>query len=244
MAYADVYEAWRADPEGFWMEAAQAIAWDRAPTRARHGGEGRSGLVRRRDGERVPQRRRSARGGRARRPGGADPRQPRHAQHLPHHLRRAARRHRAARRGAGRPRRGRGRPGGDLHAHDPRGRGRDAGLRADRRRPFRRVRGLRRARAGAADRRLRAQGRARRVLRDRAHARGGIRPPPRRGPGAGPPRARDRRDAPARARAVRRGRGLARLSGGRPSPRPACRCRGTTRPTCSTPRAPRASPRA
>ena len=39
MAYADVYEAWRADPEGFWMEAARAIAWDRAPTRARHGGE-------------------------------------------------------------------------------------------------------------------------------------------------------------------------------------------------------------
>jgi len=34
VAYADVYRAWRDDPEGFWMQAAQAIDWDRLPTKA------------------------------------------------------------------------------------------------------------------------------------------------------------------------------------------------------------------
>ena len=34
MAYKDTYAAWKADPEGFWMEAAKAIDWDREPTRA------------------------------------------------------------------------------------------------------------------------------------------------------------------------------------------------------------------
>jgi propionyl-CoA synthetase len=34
MAYRDVYEAWKADPEGWWMEQAKAIDWDTAPTRA------------------------------------------------------------------------------------------------------------------------------------------------------------------------------------------------------------------
>jgi propionyl-CoA synthetase len=34
MGYREVYEAWRADPEGFWMQAAEAIDWVRAPTRA------------------------------------------------------------------------------------------------------------------------------------------------------------------------------------------------------------------
>jgi propionyl-CoA synthetase len=32
MGYREVYEGWRADPEGFWMEAARAIDWDRAPS--------------------------------------------------------------------------------------------------------------------------------------------------------------------------------------------------------------------
>ncbi|WP_298494734.1 propionyl-CoA synthetase [uncultured Maritimibacter sp.] len=32
--YKDVYEGWKADPEGFWMEAAQAITWDRPPSKA------------------------------------------------------------------------------------------------------------------------------------------------------------------------------------------------------------------
>ena len=34
MAYDEVYAAWQADPEGFWMQAAEAIDWERRPTRA------------------------------------------------------------------------------------------------------------------------------------------------------------------------------------------------------------------
>lgn len=34
MAYKDVYEGWKNDPEGFWMDAAQAIDWDEAPSKA------------------------------------------------------------------------------------------------------------------------------------------------------------------------------------------------------------------
>ena len=34
MGYNDVYEGWKADPEGFWMQAAEAIDWDRKPTKA------------------------------------------------------------------------------------------------------------------------------------------------------------------------------------------------------------------
>lgn len=34
MGYAEVYGQWKADPEGFWMEAAKAIDWTRAPTKA------------------------------------------------------------------------------------------------------------------------------------------------------------------------------------------------------------------
>jgi propionyl-CoA synthetase len=34
MGYREVYEGWKADPEGFWMEAARAIDWDRPPNRA------------------------------------------------------------------------------------------------------------------------------------------------------------------------------------------------------------------
>ena len=34
MTYKDVYAAWQADPEAFWMQAAEAIDWDQAPTRA------------------------------------------------------------------------------------------------------------------------------------------------------------------------------------------------------------------
>ncbi|MBJ3762604.1 propionyl-CoA synthetase [Maribius pontilimi] len=33
-SYADTYAAWKADPDGWWMEQAQAIHWDRAPSRA------------------------------------------------------------------------------------------------------------------------------------------------------------------------------------------------------------------
>ncbi|MEL6690237.1 MAG: AMP-binding protein, partial [Pseudomonadota bacterium] len=34
MGYKDVYAGWQADPEGFWMEAANAIDWVKAPTHA------------------------------------------------------------------------------------------------------------------------------------------------------------------------------------------------------------------
>ncbi|OED50074.1 propionyl-CoA synthetase [Rhodobacteraceae bacterium (ex Bugula neritina AB1)] len=34
MGYQDIYAAWKQDPEGFWMQAAQAISWDKAPTQA------------------------------------------------------------------------------------------------------------------------------------------------------------------------------------------------------------------
>jgi propionyl-CoA synthetase len=34
MAYKDVYAAWKADPEGFWMDAAKAIDWDTPPSKA------------------------------------------------------------------------------------------------------------------------------------------------------------------------------------------------------------------
>lgn len=34
MGYNDVYANWQKDPEAFWMEAAEAIDWDRKPTRA------------------------------------------------------------------------------------------------------------------------------------------------------------------------------------------------------------------
>ena len=34
MSYADVYGRWKSDPESFWMEAAQGIDWDQAPSKA------------------------------------------------------------------------------------------------------------------------------------------------------------------------------------------------------------------
>ncbi|KGB83453.1 propionyl-CoA synthetase [Rhodovulum sp. NI22] len=34
MGYTEVYEAWQKDPEAFWMDAAQAIDWDRPPSKA------------------------------------------------------------------------------------------------------------------------------------------------------------------------------------------------------------------
>ena len=34
MVYAKVYEAWKSDPEAFWMNAAEAIDWDRKPSKA------------------------------------------------------------------------------------------------------------------------------------------------------------------------------------------------------------------
>jgi len=33
-AYRETYESWKSDPEGFWMKAAEAIDWTKAPTKA------------------------------------------------------------------------------------------------------------------------------------------------------------------------------------------------------------------
>ncbi|GGD27343.1 propionyl-CoA synthetase [Sinisalibacter lacisalsi] len=34
MGYKEVYQGWQADPDGFWMEAAKAIEWDKMPSKA------------------------------------------------------------------------------------------------------------------------------------------------------------------------------------------------------------------
>ena len=34
MGYRDIYAAWQADPEGFWMQAATAIDWQKPPSKA------------------------------------------------------------------------------------------------------------------------------------------------------------------------------------------------------------------
>ncbi len=34
MGYKEVYDGWKTDPEAFWMEAAQAIDWDKTPSKA------------------------------------------------------------------------------------------------------------------------------------------------------------------------------------------------------------------
>jgi len=34
MGYAEVYQSWQDDPQGFWMAQAEAIDWDRAPSKA------------------------------------------------------------------------------------------------------------------------------------------------------------------------------------------------------------------
>ncbi|WP_424984421.1 propionate-CoA ligase PrpE [Microbulbifer sp. S227A] len=36
MSYSEVYSGWKNDPEGFWMEAAKGIDWDKAPSKALH----------------------------------------------------------------------------------------------------------------------------------------------------------------------------------------------------------------
>ena len=34
MGYAEVYQSWKADPEGFWMQAAEGVDWFEKPSRA------------------------------------------------------------------------------------------------------------------------------------------------------------------------------------------------------------------
>ena len=76
--YHDVYARWQGDPEGFWGEAASAIDWNEKPTTVFDEIPGPlRPLVSRRRRQHLPQRARPPRR-RARRPGGADLRYPRH----------------------------------------------------------------------------------------------------------------------------------------------------------------------
>ena len=34
MSYQELYEGWKTNPEGFWMQAAEAISWDQPPSKA------------------------------------------------------------------------------------------------------------------------------------------------------------------------------------------------------------------
>ncbi len=189
--YAEVYAGWRRDPEAFWHEAARAIDWIHPPGRIFDPASGPYGrwfpdatlnlchnaLDRHADG-------------RPARPGGADPRQPRHRHAGALHLRRAARRRGDAGGRAGRRGRRRGRPRRHLHADGPRGDLRHAGLRAHRRRPFGGVRRLRGGRTRRPHRRRRAQADPHRLLRDRARPHRPLQAAARRGPAPRPPQAR------------------------------------------------------
>ena len=154
-----IYDEAAADPVGWWTaRSKELLDWDVEPTVGlerlepallqvvRGRADQRLGPV-----PRPPRRRRQRRAGRlplARRGGGAPRR----------HLRRAPRLDPALRQRPQGPRRGEGRRGRDLPADDPRGRRRDARLRADRRRPQRRLRRLLRRVGPRADGIRRGQG--------------------------------------------------------------------------------------
>ena len=79
MSYAEVYSAWKADPEGFWMREAEKIDWDRKPSQALSRTRREPlRVVRRRHGQHLLERRRPPCRGRARRADRDHPRQPRH----------------------------------------------------------------------------------------------------------------------------------------------------------------------
>ena len=44
MSYQDLYARWKADPEAFWMQAADAIDWTQPPSRA-HFDQGPAGVL-------------------------------------------------------------------------------------------------------------------------------------------------------------------------------------------------------
>lgn len=45
MSYHDIYNGWKADPEGFWMEAAEAIDWVEKPSKALFDDKDRKSVV-------------------------------------------------------------------------------------------------------------------------------------------------------------------------------------------------------
>ena len=134
-----VYEEAAALGPEFWAHQAGALDWFRPWDTVLSVGPAVRPLVRRRDPQRLLQLPRPPRGRRPGRQGGL-PLGGRAGRHPDHQLRRPAGRGVPVRQRAARPRRGPGRPGGHLHADDPRaGRG-HAGLHPDRRRPLGRVR--------------------------------------------------------------------------------------------------------
>ena len=166
--YAEIYESWRRDPQGFWADAAAEIDWlkpwdkvfDPSPRRLRP-------LVRR---ARSATPASTASTGTRR----SGPTRPRSSTTARSPARSGASatascsRSAGARRRAAGPRRRKGRPRHHLHADDPGGGDRDARLRAARRGPFRRVRRLRRAGARHPHRRRHAEAHHLRLLRHRA----------------------------------------------------------------------------
>lgn len=189
MGYRAAYTRWQNDPEGYWLEAAQAIDWDVAPTQAlfdrgnhlyewfadarvntcynavdRHVVAG--------NGDQTAIIYDSPITGRKSRTSFAELQQQvaRFAGGL------------AARASPGRPRH-------HLYAHGPRGAGCDAGLCTSGRDPFGRVRWLCCERTRRAHRRLRAQGDHRGILRVGAKPRGEIQTPLGRGHRTGPSQA-------------------------------------------------------
>ena len=143
--------------EDFWAERAEAPALGhQVGPGARLVEPAVRQVVRRRQAQRRLQLRRPPRRGRQRRPRRL-PLARRGGRGARRHLRRPAPRRPEARQRAEGPRRLQGRRRRDLPADDPRGRGGDARLRADRRDPQRRVRRLQRRVGQGADRVLRGQ---------------------------------------------------------------------------------------
>ena len=195
-------ERWRAsldDPETFWLDAARAIDWQTAPTRAldarppfyRWFPDGElnvcaNALDRHVDaghGDRTALIYDSPVTGTVR--------------YIQLHA--AARRGRPLRRRAGRARGRAGRPRGRLHADGSRGRRRDAGLRPAGSGALGGVRRVRPARARGAHRRRRTGGRRLRVVRHRGQPGARVQAPARQGDGAGRAQARQAGDPAAAA---------------------------------------------
>ena len=245
--YSQVRAAWESDPEGFWMAAARAIDWQRAPTRALDASRAPfygwfSDAVCNTCHNAVDRHVAAGHGDRLaiihefadHRDAGGD------------QLRRAARPGGAAGRRAGGPRDRQGRPGHRLHADGARGAGGDAGLRPARGDPLGGLRRLRRARARGANRRRPAEGGDRRLLRPRAGAGHRLQAAGRRRHRAGAAQAGVLPDpaapaGPGGARAAATWTGRLRRTGWRP--RPARRSAAWIRSISSTRRGPPASPR-
>ena len=175
--------AGRPIPEGFWMEAAEAIDWIEPADAGRSTPAARPSTAGSPTRSATPAGTPSTATSRPATASGAaiiyD--SPVTGTKARDQLRRAARPGGAARRGARGARGRQGRPGHHLHADGARGAGRDARLRAARRDPLGRLRRLRRAGARGPHRRRQAEGDHRRLLRHRAGAGGALQAAGRRG---------------------------------------------------------------